>query len=209
MSHVVVVGGGIAGLAAAHEVTARGGTVTLVERDERVGGKLRTAPFAGRLVDDGADAFLLRVPWALDLCREVGIDGELVHPAAREAYVWSRGALRPMPPQLMGVPTDLDALEASGLVSAAGMARAREDLTAPATPLHEDVTVAEAISRRLGDEVLERLVDPLVAGINAGDTRSLCGPGRPRRGWRDRCRGRRRRAAAPPRRGSATGCRPR
>ena len=80
MSHVVVVGGGIAGLAAAHEVTAQGGTVTVVERDERVGGKLRTSPFAGRLVDDGADAFLLRVPWALDLCREVGIEGELVHP---------------------------------------------------------------------------------------------------------------------------------
>ena len=76
------------------------------------------------------------MPWALDLCREVGIDGELVHPAARDAYVWSRGALRPLPPQLMGVPTDLDALEASGLVSAAGIARAREDLTAPATPLH-------------------------------------------------------------------------
>jgi protoporphyrinogen/coproporphyrinogen III oxidase len=173
MTHVVVVGGGIAGLAAAHEVTARGGSVTLIERDERVGGKLRTAPFAGRLVDDGADAFLLRVPWALDLCREVGIASELVHPAAREAYVWSRGALRPLPPQLMGVPTDLDALEASGLVSPAGLARAREDLTAPATPLAEDVSVAEAVSRRLGDEVLERLVDPLVAGINAGDTRLL------------------------------------
>jgi oxygen-dependent protoporphyrinogen oxidase len=173
VTHVVVVGGGIAGLAAAHEVVRQGGTVTLVEKDERVGGKLRTSPFAGRLVDDGADAFLLRVPWASDLCREVGIEGELVHPAARDAYVWSRGALRPMPPQLMGVPTDLDALEASGLVSPAGVEAARRDLTAPATPLAGDEAIAAAIGRRLGDEVVERLVDPLVGGINAGDTRAL------------------------------------
>jgi oxygen-dependent protoporphyrinogen oxidase len=173
VTHVVVVGGGIAGLAAAHEAAALGASVTLVERDERVGGKLRTAPFAGRLVDDGADAFLLRVPWAADLCRELGIEDELVHPAAREAYVWSRGALRPLPPQLMGVPTDLDALEASGLVSAAGLARAREDLSAPATPPGADETVAAVVGRRLGDEVVDRLVDPLVGGINAGDTRAL------------------------------------
>jgi oxygen-dependent protoporphyrinogen oxidase len=173
VTHVLVVGGGIAGLAAAHEVVQRGGSVTLVEKDERLGGKLRTSPFAGRLVDDGADAFLLRVPWAAELCREVGIEGELVHPAARDAYVWSRGALRPMPPQLMGVPIDLDALEASGLVSPAGVERARRDLTAPATPLGGDEAIATAIARRVGDEVVERLVDPLVGGINAGDTRAL------------------------------------
>jgi oxygen-dependent protoporphyrinogen oxidase len=173
VTSVVVVGGGIAGLAAAHELVGRGAHVTLVEKDERVGGKLRTSPFAGRLVDDGADAFLLRVPEALDLCREVGLADGLVHPAARTAYIWSRGELHPMPPQLMGVPTDLDALEESGLLSPAGLARAREDLTAPPTPLDDDEAIATAIARRLGDEVVERLVDPLVGGINAGDTRAL------------------------------------
>ena len=111
--------------------------------------------------------------------------------------MWSRGALRPMPPQLMGVPTDLDALEASGLVSPAGIARAREDLTAPATPLHEDVTVAEAISRRLGDEVLERLVDPLVARHQ----RRRHPVAEPRRGGAAARRGRPRHRSRQPRRG--------
>ena len=127
------------------------------------------------MVDEGADAFLLRVPWALDLCRELGLDDELVHPAARDAYVWSHGALRPLPPQLMGVPTDLDALEASGLVS---RGRHRPGPRGPRPrrprPLRGPTRPSPRRSRRrLGDEVLDRLVDPLVGGINAGDTRRL------------------------------------
>lgn len=176
--HVVVVGGGIAGLAAAYRLTRTGNGVTVVEADDRVGGKLRTSPFAGRPVDEGADAFLLRVPWAADLCRALGLEGELTHPAVRRAYVWRDDALRELPPQLMGVPTDLDALAASGLVSPAGLDRARRDLTAPRDGHdghdgHDDETIAAVVERRLGPEVLAALVDPLVGGINAGDTRRL------------------------------------
>jgi len=173
---VVVVGGGIAGLAAAHELAGLGAAVTVLEASERLGGKIRTSRFAGRNVDEGADAFLLRVRWGLETCQALGHADELVHPAARTAYVWGHGALRPLPPQHMGIPTDLDALAASGLVSDAAVERVRADLarTGPATGTTPgDGTIADAVAARLGWEIVERMVDPLVGGINAGDTRAL------------------------------------
>lgn len=169
----LVAGGGITGLSAALTLVDAGWEVTLVEASDRLGGKLRTTPFAGRLVDEGADAFLLRVPWALDLCRRLGIEDELVHPAERSAYVWSRGDLRRLPPQLLGVPTDLEALAASGILSDEGVARVAEDLTRPGSPPNDDEPIGAVIERRIGPEALDRLVDPLVGGINAGDSRRL------------------------------------
>jgi len=169
----VVIGGGITGLVAARDLLLAGASVTLIEPGEP-GGKLRTTPFAGGVLDEAADAFLARVPDGVDLCRELGIDGDLVSPGARRAYVWSRGALRLLPEaQVLGVPTDLDELAASGIVSEAGLASARADLT---TPLHAptgDPSIGELTRARLGDEVTERLIDPLVGGINAGDTDHL------------------------------------
>ncbi len=169
----LVAGGGITGLSAALTLVDAGWEVTLVEGSNRLGGKLRTTPFAGRLVDEGADAFLLRVPWALDLCRRLGIVGELVHPAERSAYVWSRGDLRRLPPQVLGVPTDLDALAASGVLSDEGVARVAEDLTRSPSQPTDDEPIGALIERRIGPEALDRLVDPLVGGINAGDSRRL------------------------------------
>lgn len=167
--HVVVAGGGITGLAAALRLAEAGAEVTLVERTNRIGGMLRTSPFAGRMVDEGADAFLVRTPAALSLARRVGLGDELVHPAQRRAHVWHDGALRPLPPQVLGVPVDLDALSAARLLSADGLARLRQDLTDPAMPLAAgDVTIAAALGPRLGAEALATLVDPLVGGINAG-----------------------------------------
>ena len=171
---VTVVGAGIAGLAAAHELYRAGHAVTIVEADGQPGGKLRTSKFAGRLVDESADAFLLRVPWALDLCRTLGLDAELVHPAARNAYVFSRGELRPLPPQVMGVPTDVEAVARGGILSPEGLERLRDDLRHPTGPLTgPDAAIGASIEARLGTEALDRLVDPLVGGINAGDTRRL------------------------------------
>lgn len=173
-SRMTVVGAGIAGLAAAFELHRAGHAVTIVEADPQPGGKLRTSKFAGRMVDESADAFLLRVPWALDLCRALGLDAELVHPAARNAYIFSRGELRPLPPQVMGVPTDVEAVARGGILSPAGLERLREDLRHPGGPLTgPDIAIGEAIEARLGAEALDRLVDPLVGGINAGDTRRL------------------------------------
>ena len=166
---LAVVGGGITGLAAAWEALTAGATVSIVEPDEP-GGKLRSTPFDGGVLDEAADAFLARVPEGVELCDQLGLSGDLVTPAARRAYVWSREELRLLPEaQLLGVPTDLDELAASGIVSAEGIDRARRDLTAPLVAPESDLTIGELVRDRLGDEVHERLVDPLVGGINAGD----------------------------------------
>lgn len=171
MTTIVVVGGGITGLVAAREAAQAGAEVTLVEPDV-LGGKVRSSAFDAGVLDEAADAFLARVPEGVALCRELGIDGDLVSPAARRAYVWSREELRLLPEgQVLGVPTDLDELAGSGILSADGVARvhAAPGLVAP----DRDVTIGEVMRGHLGDEAAERLVDPLVGGINAGDTDHL------------------------------------
>ena len=176
--HVVVIGGGITGLTAAYRLSQGGVHVTVIEPD-RLGGKLQTSLVAGRPVDETADAFLLRVPWALALCHDLELDGELISPAERTAHLFLDGARRPMPTgHVMGVPTDLDALAASGIVSPEGVARARADLTLPADPADPgtsgtDTAIGPYLRRRLGDEVVDRLIDPLLGGINAGNTATM------------------------------------
>jgi protoporphyrinogen/coproporphyrinogen III oxidase len=167
---IAVVGGGISGLAAAWAGMQQGADVVLLEAAGAPGGKLRTSPVAGIEIDEGADAFLARVPEAVRLCRELGLGDDLVSPATGTAYVWIDGALRRLPPeQLLGVPTDLDAVAASGILTAAGVERARADLTAPGDAPHGDEAIGGLVRRRLGDEVLDRLVAPLLGGIWAGD----------------------------------------
>jgi oxygen-dependent protoporphyrinogen oxidase len=167
---LVVVGGGITGLAAAWEAHQRGADVVVLEADSRPGGKLRTSDVGGIPVDESADAFLARRPEAVKLCAELGIEDELVAPGSGRAFVWIDEQLRPLPEaQLLGVPTDLDALATDGILSPAGLARARDDLVRPDDRPDGDESVGALIRRRLGDEVLDRLVAPLVGGIWAGD----------------------------------------
>ncbi len=177
MSHRVdlaVVGGGISGLAAAWEGLRRGADVTVLEAGGAPGGKLGTSPIAGVDLDEGADAFLARVPEAVELCDELGLGGDLVSPATGTAYVWIDGTLRRLPAeQFVGVPTDLDALAAAGILSPAGVERARADLTLPDDRPAGDESVGGLVRRRLGDEVLDRLVAPLLGGIWAGDCDDL------------------------------------
>jgi oxygen-dependent protoporphyrinogen oxidase len=173
VTHLLVVGGGMTGLVAAREAALAGATVTVVDPGAP-GGKVRSSAFDGAVLDEAADAFLARVPEGVDLCRALGLDGELVSPAARRARVWSRGELRLLPEgQLLGVPTDLDELDASQILSPEGVRRARADLVTPLVPPSDDATIGAVLRDRLGDEALERLVDPLVGGINAGDTDHL------------------------------------
>ena len=165
---IVVVGGGITGLVAARELALAGASVVLLE-PRRPGGKVQRSPFDGGLLDEAADAFLARVPEGVALCRALGLDGDLVSPAVRRAYVWSHGALRPLPEaHVLGVPTDLDDLAATGIVSPEGVEAARRDLAEPLVVPAEDPTIGALLRGRLGDEVVDRLVDPLVGGINAG-----------------------------------------
>ncbi|MGW2040749.1 protoporphyrinogen oxidase [Streptomyces virginiae] len=168
--HVVVIGGGIAGLAAAHRLLAEGARVTLLEAGPRLGGKLYSGELAGAPVDLGAESLLARRPEAVALAEAVGLADAVQPPATATAHLWTRGALRPMPRgHVMGVPGDLAPLAASGVLSAEGMARIEAERTLPPTEIGEDVAVGEYVAARLGREVVDRLVEPLLGGVYAGD----------------------------------------
>ncbi|MEU9884300.1 protoporphyrinogen oxidase [Sphaerisporangium sp. NPDC051011] len=174
--HVVVVGGGIAGLAAAWHLRHEdpGLAVTVLDGAPRVGGKLRTSEVAGIPVDEGAEAMLARRPEGRELARAVGLGDELVHPAPAGASIYSRGALRAMPKrQVMGVPADVAELGRSGILSPAGLARVPVDQILPATLISSDVSVAAYIRARMGGEVVDRLVEPLLGGVYAGRAETL------------------------------------
>lgn len=178
---VAVVGGGIAGLAAAWELVgsgsrssgqADGAEVLVLEGGPGPGGKIGTADFYGRPVDLGADAFIARRPEALELCRQLGLEDDLVAPATSGAYVLVGGRLRPLPGGLvLGVPTRLGPLARARILSAAGVGRAALDLVTPSRGRDggADVSVGSIVRRRLGSEVAERLADPLIGGIHAGN----------------------------------------
>ena len=166
---LAVVGGGVTGLAAAQAAARAGWQVTLLEVDARTGGKLALGAVAGVQVDLGAESILARRPEGTGLAEEVGLAEDLVHPATTAAGIYSRGALHPLPGgQLMGVPGDLRALAASGLLSAAALARVRADRLLPRTPVEGDVAVGEYVAKRVGRDVVDRLVEPLLGGVYAG-----------------------------------------
>ncbi|MFD4559023.1 protoporphyrinogen oxidase [Streptomyces sp. NPDC058469] len=166
--HVVVIGAGIGGLAAAHRLLDRGVRVTVVEASERVGGKLLPGEIAGARVDLGAESMLARRPEAVALAREVGLTDRLQAPATATASIWTRGALRPMPKgHVMGVPGTASAL--SGVLSDEGLHRIERDADLPRTEVGDDVAVGEYVAARLGREVVDRLVEPLLGGVYAGD----------------------------------------
>ena len=171
---VAVIGGGITGLAAAWELQRAGRVVTVFESSDAFGGKIRTSPFAGLpTVDEAADAFLARVPDAVGLATELGLGDTLVSPATGTAFVSHGGRLHPIPPGLvLGVPAGLVGLARSRLLSWPGKARAAFDVVLPRRGVDHD-SLGRAIRDRFGDEVLERLVDPLVGSINAGDADEL------------------------------------
>ncbi|MFE3851901.1 protoporphyrinogen oxidase [Streptomyces griseorubiginosus] len=167
-SQAVVVGAGIAGLAAAHRLLARGARVTVLEASDRVGGKLLPGEIAGARVDLGAESMLARRPEAVALAREVGLEQRLQPPATATTSIWTRGALRPMPKgHVMGVPGTADAL--AGVLSDEGLARIGQDAELPRTEVGDDVAVGEFVAARLGREVVDRLVEPLLGGVYAGD----------------------------------------
>lgn len=170
---VVVIGGGIAGLAAARQLLADGASVTLLEASSRLGGKLRLGDIAGSTaVDLGAESLLARRPEAIALARDVGLGDALQAPTTARAAIWTRGELRPMPTgHVMGVPADPAAL--GGVLSPDGLARIAEDAWLPPTELGADAAVGAYVAARLGREVVDRLVEPLLGGVYAGDAYRL------------------------------------
>ena len=178
MERVVVVGGGISGLTAAWELsggaTPRPGApaVTVLEASPRLGGPLQSVEIGGRVVDLGPDGFLGRRPEAVDLCREVGLGDALEPVAARGASVWARGRLRPLPEGLaLGIPTRFWPTARSGIVGVRGSLGLARDAVLPRPDVRGpigDRAIGPLVSRKLGQRVVDLLVDPLIGGIHAG-----------------------------------------
>jgi protoporphyrinogen/coproporphyrinogen III oxidase len=178
---LVVVGGGIAGLAAAHRAVelARERAVdlvlTLLEARDRLGGTIATERAGGFLVEAGPDSFLSEKPWALDLCRRLGVEDRLVRTddRFRKVLVWRAGHLHPLPDgfQLLA-PTKLGPFVKSGLFSWRGKLRMALDLALP-RGTSDDESLGAFVRRRLGREALERVAQPLVAGIYTADPDDL------------------------------------
>jgi oxygen-dependent protoporphyrinogen oxidase len=180
--HVVVLGGGITGLAAAHRLlqeqasAAPGFRVTLVEADDRLGGKIVTERSDGFVIEGGPDSFLTTKPRGIGLCEELGISEHSqmhlqgVSPQRRRAFVLWRGKLHDLPEGLSGlVPTRLTPLARSTLLSPLGKARVALDYVLPARRAEGDESLGGFVRRRLGRQAWERLVEPLMAGIYAAD----------------------------------------
>ncbi|MGH2820746.1 MAG: protoporphyrinogen/coproporphyrinogen oxidase, partial [Actinomycetota bacterium] len=154
---MAVIGGGITGLVAARRLARSAGLdVVVIEATDRWGGKLASSELDGCLIEEGPDSFVAREPRPRALCEELGLGDELVPPAAFGAYVWSRGKLRRLPPDLVsGVPASPVGALRSGLLSARGAARAGLDLVLPGPLTGPDTAIGALVRRRLGDEVLE------------------------------------------------------
>jgi protoporphyrinogen/coproporphyrinogen III oxidase len=171
---VVVVGGGIAGLAAARrlESTARDVDVVLVESDDVLGGKIRTERIDGFVIEAAPDSFLSRKERGVGLCEELGLGDQLIgrRPENHRSFVRRGRDLHSLPEGLTGmIPTNLDALERSALLSDEGKARFAAEVDVPAASGGEDESVASFVTRRFGREAYDGLVEPLMTGIYGGD----------------------------------------
>jgi oxygen-dependent protoporphyrinogen oxidase len=171
--HVVIIGGGISGLAAARRLLQQESPprVTIVESDSKFGGKVRTEHVDDFVIEGGPDSFLSSKPRGVGLATELGLGDDLigVTPQPHRAFILHRNAFYPIPEGLTGlVPTKLGPVARSGLLSARGKVRLALDYVLPKQDA-EDEALGAFVRRRLGDEAWERLVEPLMAGIYAAD----------------------------------------
>lgn len=175
---VIVVGCGISGIAAAYFMqlasTDIRPQITLVEQGSRLGGKVFTQLVSDQAVDLGPDSLIIASPGIRKLLSDLDLSSEMTAPGQPGSYVWARGRLRRLPPgTLFGVPHQLRPLLASGIVSPLGLARASWDLLLGSQPLSADPSIEETIRPRLGTELFENLVEPLLGGAFAGRARSI------------------------------------
>ncbi|MBU8877373.1 protoporphyrinogen oxidase [Bacillus sp. FJAT-29790] len=177
---VVIIGGGITGLTAAYYLQKEAREkelpldVMLVEASHRLGGKIQTVVKDGYVIERGPDSFLARKQSASRLAKEVGMDDTLVSNTAGKSYVLVKERLHPMPGgSIMGIPTEMAPFVTTGLFSVTGKLRAAADFVLPRSNPTEDQSLGEFFRRRLGDEVVENLIEPLLSGIYAGDIDQL------------------------------------
>lgn len=182
VNRIVVVGGGIAGLSAAFYAhrEAPDARITVLESSSRWGGKITTerVPWNGGqfIIEGGPDTFLATKPYAVALCQELGLDERLhgTNPKTRNTYILHRDRLLPLPDGLaMMVPTNIPAILGSQLVSWPGKARMGLDFLLPPHSPNGDESLGAFVSRRLGREAYENLIEPLMSGIYAGDGDAL------------------------------------
>ena len=166
-------------MSAAHALSQSGGppvACTLVEADSRLGGKILTEQAGGFVIEGGPDSFLSQKPWGIELCRTLGLEGRLIgtNPDRRRTFVYSRGRLEELPEGLaLGFPTRLGPFLRSGLLSWPGKLRMGAEVFVPRRRGEGDESLGEFFRRRLGAEALERIIEPLMTGIYAGDAAQL------------------------------------
>jgi oxygen-dependent protoporphyrinogen oxidase len=182
MKRVAIIGAGIAGLSTAyylHKLSQQGGQplkIALLEKERRMGGSILTEEADGFLMEGGPDCFLSEKPWALRLCQELGLEKEVVgtNQKFRRTFILWAGRLHEIPEGFMLLaPTSLWPFVASSLFSLSGKLRMGLDLVIPRKSSHEEESLATFVRRRLGREALERIAEPLVAGIHAGDPKTM------------------------------------
>jgi oxygen-dependent protoporphyrinogen oxidase len=173
--HVVIVGAGIAGLAAAWELAQRGAKPLVLERSARAGGVILTEQVDGFVIDAGPDALLIQKPAAIALCRELGLGGRLFPTLQpRTAFVLRKGRLIPLPEaSVFGLPTRIGPFVRTRLFSLPGKLRMGCELFVPARRDGADESIGSFIRRRFGAEAVDYLAEPLLAGIHAGDVNRL------------------------------------
>src|SRR5919198_3007359 len=180
--HVVIIGGGIAGLATAYVLQERARATgiplacTLIEARERLGGVILTERIDGFVIEAGPDSLLTQKPWGVGLCRTLGIGDHLIgtNDRQRKIYILWRGRLHPLPEGLMLiVPTRLHPLLRSRLLSWPGKIRMGLEYFLPRRISQADESLGAFVRRRLGQEALEKIAEPLLAGIYAGSLNDM------------------------------------
>ncbi|MDR7240585.1 protoporphyrinogen oxidase [Neobacillus drentensis] len=173
---VVIIGGGITGLATAYYLQkeikekALPVEVKLFEASNRFGGVINTVKKDGFIIEKGPDSILARKASALKLIKEVGLEDKVVANTAGKSYIYARGKIHSMPEgAFMGIPTQVTPFALSGLFSPLGKLRAAGDFILPKGKEKADQSLGEFFRRRLGDEIVDNLIDPLLSGIYAGD----------------------------------------
>jgi protoporphyrinogen/coproporphyrinogen III oxidase len=173
MARVVVVGGGVSGLVAARKLAHAGLDVTIAEAGRAWGGKIASIALDGIRIDTGAEALLARRPEAVALVDSLGLSDRRVHPSDAKPDLLIGGELQPMPRSVSGVPTDLDQL--ANLLTPDGLSRARAEPSDFGGP-DGDVAIGTLVDEHLGPEVTDKLVEPLLGGVYAGNARNLSFP---------------------------------
>jgi len=176
MTRLTIIGGGIAGLSAAYYALTRPENppdeVIVLEKDDHWGGKITTERVDGFIIEGGPDTFLALKPWGMALARELGIADRLhgSNPHQKNTYILHKGKLHPLPGGLtMMIPTDFVGMARTGLISWPGKLRMGLDFILPPAKSPGEESLGGFVSRRLGREAYEALIEPLMSGIYAGD----------------------------------------